>query len=91
MLARLNDFTDHVYALNVVAPDLHDTNVVLDEDGPSPRFVLIDGFGDKTVIPLRTWLPWLNGRQLDRRFARFARLAPLDWQPDARRFRLRSA
>ncbi len=91
MLARLNAFVADVYALNVVAPDLHDTNVVLDGDAASPRFVLVDGFGDKTLVPIRTWLPWLNARQLDRRFARLAGLPPLDWRPDARRFRLRPA
>ena len=91
MLARLNAFVADVYALNVVAPDLHDTNVVLDEEGDARRFVLVDGFGDKTLVPIRTWLPWLNARQLDRRFARFAGQAPLEWRPDARRFRLRPA
>ncbi|MCK0166467.1 PhoP regulatory network YrbL family protein [Jannaschia sp. S6380] len=86
LLRRLNAFVDDIHVLRVVAPDLNAGNIVLDPSGDAPRFVLIDGYGEKSVLPLRAWFPALNARQLDRNFARIGRSRHLIWNAAARRF-----
>lgn len=82
-LARLNAFVADMYDLHVVAPDLNAGNVVIDASG---RFLLVDGYGEKAAIPLRTWIRWLNDRMLDRSFAAMHRNGVLSWDAAARRF-----
>ena len=85
-LLYLNAFVQDIYALQVNVPDLTVQNVVWDEVGR--RFVLIDGLGDKTLLPLREWLPALNERQIDARFAKIGEVPGLDWDGESRCFRL---
>lgn len=85
-LDRLNLFVRDVYALEVNVPDLTVQNVVWDALGM--RFVLIDGLGDKTLLPLREWIPALNKRQIDARFSRIGALPGLAWDATSRRFTL---
>lgn len=91
MLDRLNAFLADVCALNVAAPDLNHVNVARDHTLGRERFVLIDGFGDKAMVPLRTLFPTLNARRRDRQFEKLARFAPLRWPPGVRRFSLRGS
>ena len=89
LLGALNGFVSAIYALRVNAPDISADNIVL--DAVSLRFLLVDGFGDKTLFPLRAWLPWLNRRQVDRRFAALGEAGALSWSPTRRRFTRRPA
>ena len=89
LVEKLNTFVADIYALNVVAPDLNQVNIVFDSDGPSARFLLIDGYGDKSWLPLRALFPRLNARTLDRRFRRMSKLPQLEWSPRDRRFAFR--
>lgn len=86
-LDALNDFVSDIYALGVNVPDISSDNIVW--DGLMKRFVMIDGFGDKTFIPIREWLPVLNRRRTDARLARIGRSPALCWEPARRRFSLR--
>lgn len=86
VLALLNVFASRLYALDIVAGDLHEGNLVLGWRNGEKRLFLIDGFGDRHAIPVRTWSRRLNARSLSRRFANMARRMDLEWHPDERRF-----
>jgi len=55
----------------VVVDDLNPGNIVLGtEPSGAERFVLIDGLGSSTLIPLKALVPWANHRSKRRRIAR---------------------
>ena len=84
----LNDFVCRVYRLKLRANDINPGNIVLGYRGSAEQFVLVDGLGDSHMIPLRNWSDRLNEKSLDKRFARSAIKAKLNWDPQARRFSL---
>ena len=81
---RLNEFIEVIYSLNVSIPDLSGLNIVF--DGVRDRFFIVDGFGDKSKIPLRTWFRSLNHKKLDSKFAKLAVAGYLDWDVNLKRF-----
>ena len=83
-LEALNHFVAALYDWHIPAYDLGPKNILWDE--MAHRFVLVDGFGDRAVIPLKTWVRTLNNRRLDRAFAVLARKSGLAWQRRARQF-----
>ena len=82
-LAALNTFIAAVYDWHIVAYDVSPDNIVWEDDGA--RFLLIDGFGDRSVIPLKTWNKRLNDRRLDKAFAQMSRKAGFVWDAGQRR------
>ncbi|MBH0238998.1 YrbL family protein [Methylobrevis albus] len=56
--AALLEFLNWFVASKVVAADVHLNNIVYDETSGS--MVLVDGIGDKTLIPLRSWSQRIN-------------------------------
>ena len=54
----LNALAGGLYALNANVPDFLLKNIAVDEGGE--RLVLVDGYGDKTILPFRAWLAPLN-------------------------------
>ncbi|MBM2577002.1 hypothetical protein JQC91_11905 [Jannaschia sp. Os4] len=76
-LDALSTFAHALVRLGVNAPDLSLTNVVW--DGAAGRFVMIDGYGEKTLIPLREWIPALNRRRVDEGMRRIAKRTGLRW------------
>lgn len=79
----LAQFLDGLLACDVIVGDMHAWNIVHGADSRGgPRFVLIDGFGEKHVLPRssmsRTLNAW-NTRKLYRRMReQLVRLVPLD-------------
>lgn len=84
MLEALNGFVAALYDWHIPAYDLGPKNIVW--DAASRRFVLVDGFGDRSALPLKTWFRGFNNRRLDRAFAGTAQKCPLIWDRKARRF-----
>ena len=82
----LNEFIDTLFSLNVNVPDLSSENIVFDE--VRNRFVLIDGYGDKTLIPIREWCRPLNQKRLFSRFSEMTGAGYLKWDPHLRKFSL---
>lgn len=78
-LAALNRFIDAIYTLDVVTNDTNPNNVLLDETGPEPRFVLVDGFGDTHPLGLKKLSSRLRHAQRNRRFEGMARFLGLTW------------
>lgn len=83
-LEALNVFVAALYDWHIPAYDLGPENIVW--DAASRRFVLVDGFGDRSVVPIKTWFRKANDRRLDRAFAETAQKCPLIWDGKARRF-----
>lgn len=84
-LAALNRFIDALFALDVVTNDTNPNNVLLDETGPEPRFVLVDGFGDTHPLGLKKLFAKLRRDQRNRRFAGMARFLGLTWDESQNR------
>lgn len=68
--AALHEFLKWYEASSIVAADVHLGNIVIDET--DFRLVLVDGIGDKTFIPVRSWFPPIN-KGYKRRLARAIR------------------
>jgi len=65
---------DELLRHRVVLSDMHIGNVVYGHSGDEPlRFVLIDGFGEKNVVPLCSMSERFNTRNTRRLYARLAR------------------
>ena len=54
----LSEFLDWLIKSDIVAVDVHLKNIVVNEKNGA--LVLIDGIGDKTFLPVRSWFSWLN-------------------------------
>ena len=87
LVAPLNAFVADIYAFNIVVTDLSPPNVVLEARRGRRRFVLIDGFGCRTLVPLRRWSRRANARRLDRLFDTLGGRIGLAWDKKARAFR----
>jgi hypothetical protein len=83
---RLADLAADLIAHNIVVGDLHEGNILcgFDADG-GDSLVIIDGIGDKTLIPVNTLVSALNRRSIRRRFARMLWRLELIDQRRARR------
>ena len=87
MVDALNDLVALLDRLAVPMPDLTANNIVWHER--RSRFVVVDGFGEKTVLPVREWIPALSHRRRGELLGeRLGRFAALTWEPDRRRFSL---
>ncbi|WP_296417198.1 YrbL family protein [Pseudooctadecabacter sp.] len=89
--AAMTDFARRMLDMNVRASDLRARNIVLGHRGlqgePGPlEAVLVDGFGDTHVIPIRSWSRWANTQALHRRFVRLAKGGGLTWSRSDRTF-----
>ena len=67
----LADFVEDLLACNVIVGDLHAWNIVYGEDSRGgPRFVMVDGFGEKLAIPLTSMSRRYNRHNTLRRLRR---------------------
>lgn len=67
----LEAFLEALQESDVVVDDLNSCNMVLGLDpAGNERFVLIDGIGSSTLIPLKAWVPVANRWSKRRRFDR---------------------
>lgn len=83
-LGWLNDFVTTLFDLNANVPDLRAVNVVIDET--KKRFVLVDGYGDKTLVPLLSWVRPLNQKYLDIQFSKMEEYGCLKWRSETKNF-----
>lgn len=82
----LNELIETIYSLNISVPDLSNENIVFDE--VKNRFFVIDGFGDKAKVPMRSWFRSMNQKKLDDRCGRMAKAGFLTWDPVQKTFSL---
>jgi len=71
MNAALDVFLEGLLACNLIVGDMHAWNIVHGTDSRGgPRFVMIDGFGEKHAIPLSSMSRTINRYRTKRLFAR---------------------
>lgn len=86
LVPALDTLMRRLHALGVVVTDLHDRNIVVTQEMGVPVCRMVDGYGDRAAIPVRTWLGVINERALDIRIARFGKRLGLRWDRRNRRF-----
>lgn len=59
-IAAFEEFKKWLMQSRIVISELHMSNIVCTTDVKGFHLVLIDGVGDKAIIPLRGYIPWLN-------------------------------
>jgi hypothetical protein len=87
--AALDKLLEELLQFNVIVGDLHASNIVYGADsrGGVPRLLLVDGFGEKNILPLKSLNRWLNQRNTRRVYARLRRILtrPVSsWGPPVR-------
>ncbi|MFN0263073.1 YrbL family protein [Tepidamorphus sp. 3E244] len=71
----LEAFGTKCKALHVVFGDVHLNNLVYTETRTGePELVCIDGFGEKSLVPIHRWSKTVNARKIDRTIRRMQRL-----------------
>ena len=83
MNVALDVFLEGLLACNLIVGDMHAWNIVHGTDSRGgPRFVMIDGFGEKHAIPLSSMSRTINRYRTKRLFARMLvrlrELVPID-------------
>ena len=70
--AALDKLLEELLRFNVIVGDLHASNIVYGSDSRrgTPRFILVDGFGEKNLVPLKSIWRWLNQRNTRRVYRR---------------------
>lgn len=86
MLDQLNRFVARLYDLQIVARDIHAKNIVYGQRGTESGFFLVDGYGERNVVPFRSLSRRLNNRSLDRQFKKMGIATGLEWDQTRRTF-----
>jgi hypothetical protein len=60
LLEKVGRFRDELLAYGIVIGKLHDRNLVLGLRDNEERFIMVDGYGEKTAIPIHVWSSRLN-------------------------------
>lgn len=68
LLDKVERFGEELLRYGIVIGKLHDRNLVLACRDNEERFIMVDGYGEKTAIPIHVWSPWLNAAHTRRRF-----------------------
>lgn len=82
----LNNLISSIREFEIPARDVVPRNIVLGDRGRGPEFVLVDGFGDDGILPLRKMSATIRERSLDASCALMAEQLKLAWDPAARLF-----
>jgi hypothetical protein len=69
ILQKVAQFQDELLHYGVIIGKLHDKNLVLAVRGSEERFVMVDGYGEKTGIPIHTWSRRINAHHTRQRVA----------------------
>lgn len=86
-LPQFNRFVKAVFDFQIVASDLNANNIVYSQS--EDRFIAIDGFGSRTLIPIFVWSKRANDRNLRKTFQKkIAERCALHWDDGACQFYL---
>lgn len=86
ILDALNGFVERMFALHIVARDINASNIVYGTRGAGAACFLIDGYGERNLVPFRSISKRLNDRSLNKQFASIAQRAGLLWDKEKRCF-----
>lgn len=86
-LSALNEFAQSFFTLGVIAGDVHSKNIVWgDYNGEFVPF-LVDGYGDRNFVPLKTYITWFKYRKLHKCFKHLAPQFGCHWVRSERVFK----
>lgn len=86
ILEELNVFVHRLFDFQIVGRDIHEKNIVYGLREKVPMFFLIDGYGERNVVPLRTLSRTLNDRSLNKQMQLIAMRTGLHWDKTLRKF-----
>ncbi len=86
VLVDLNRFVQKLFEYQIVGRDIHEQNIVYGLRGQVRMFLLIDGYGERNLIPLRTLNRRLNDRSLNKQMQMIADRTGLRWDKARRAF-----
>ena len=86
LLCHLNNLVAKVFDMHIVACDLHAGNIVFGQRHGKDAFFIVDGYGERTVIPVRNLSQRLNNSYLRKRMVMIASQTGLVWSAKDRRF-----
>ena len=85
-VAAMERFIERCRELHVVFGDMTVNNIVYSERrDPDGEFIAVDGFGEKSALPIHRWSRLLNGRKIDRVRRRILSTVPPALRPDGGR------
>ena len=64
----LTDFARDMRAFHIIGYDLTLANLLHETRHGRSRIILIDGYGSRSMIPIRRWSRWLNDKRLSQQF-----------------------
>ena len=85
-LCRLNNLVAKLFDMHIVAPDLHEGNIVFGQRHGKEAFFVVDGYGERALIPVRSFSQRRNNHSLRKRMVRIASKTGLVWSAEDRRF-----
>lgn len=85
-LGHLNELVAKLFVMHIVTPDLHPNNVVFGQRNGKDSFFVVDGYGERTVIPMRSLSRSLHNYSLQRQMTRIAARTGLIWSAGDRQF-----
>jgi hypothetical protein len=81
-VSAMERFIERCRALHVVFGDMTVNNIVYSERrDPDGEFIAVDGFGEKSALPIHRWSRSLNDRKIDRVRLRILSAVPPDLRP----------
>jgi hypothetical protein len=86
VLDALNVLVGQLYDHHIVARDINFSNIVYGTRGAGAACFLIDGYGERNLIPMRSMSQRMNARALNQQFAEIAQKTGLKWFPEQRAF-----
>ncbi len=78
-LEALNRFIARVEQLDIVVNDTNPENILLDEAGDVPRFILVDGYGDPNPLQIKRLSFRLRKNSRGRRWQKMADFLGMVW------------
>lgn len=89
-LGALNEFAQSFFALGVIAGDVNTRNIVWGDFNNELVPFLVDGYGDRNFIPIKTYVPFFKYRKLHKCFDFMAGKIGCRWLRSKRVFVLNS-
>ena len=89
VVGALTVFAGEMSAFQIIGNDLLPGNLVYETRRGASRIILIEGFGSRTLIPMREFSRRMNDRSLSHRFDELASLIELVWDKKSWSFNLK--
>lgn len=83
----LTKFARDMRVFHIIGYDVTVANLLYETRHGRSRIILIDGYGSRSMIPIRRWSRWLNDKSLSQQFERLATRVGCIWDRNSWEFR----